>query len=287
MKLMLACLVFLSTVILPAPVWSTESTENFRQRPTVNNDFGLTKEDIRIEVLFGHEVAARIIGRIELYQDPEVMRYVNLVGNALTANTSRPELEFHFAILRTAEINSYSAPGGYIFITTGALLAMQDESELAGILAHEIAHVANRDIVRYLNIRAPEATLETSLAFLIGGPPNTMALSVTQSWEQKRTVGKALDILFSVGYKQTDEVINDKAAVHYATFAGYDPQGLVRYFERLRSMKGENTGILDKTHSSCKERINRLKETIKKEDLAGSGSNSFPKRFAEMKARMQ
>jgi predicted Zn-dependent protease len=75
--------------------------------------------------------------------------------------------------------------------------------------------------------------------------------------------------------------------VHYATFAGYDPQGLVRYFERLGSMKGKNTVILDKTHPTCEERISRLKETIKEEELDGNSANLFPKRFAEMKALIQ
>jgi predicted Zn-dependent protease len=287
MKLMIACFIFLTASILPAPLWSEESANQFRQRPAAIKEIGLTKEDIRTEVLFGQEVAARIIGRSALYENPEIMRYVNLVGNALTVHTNRPELEFHFAILENDEINSYAAPGGYIFITTGALLAMQDEAELAGILAHEIAHIAKRDIVRYLDIRARESNPQTGLALFIGGPSQTTTMIFLQIWDQNNTVEKALDILFKNGYKQTDEFIDDKAALHYAAFAGYDPHGLVRYFERLRSMKGKHTGILDKTHPSYKERINRLMAAIQEEGLEGSASNTFPKRFTEIKKLIQ
>ncbi len=287
MKRVIICIIILSAGILPAPVQSKEAATQFRQRPAASSAVDLTEEDIMTEVLFGREVAARIIGRSELYQNPGISRYVNLVGNALVMNTNRPELAFHFAILKTDEINSYAAPGGYIFITTGALLAMQDEAELAGILAHEIAHVTNRDIVRHLNIRAMEATPRTSAALMIGGPLNAIAMNVLQSWDQDHTVGKALDILFKNGYKQADELIDDKSALYYAAFAGYDPQGIVRYFERIKSMKGRNTGILDKTHPSCKERIHRLMVAIQEEDLEGVSSNSFPKRFAKMKALIQ
>lgn len=275
MKILIACILFLSASILPAPVWSEESVTQFRQRPAANKEIELTKEDVMTEVLFGHEVAARIIGQIELYNKPEITKYVNLVGNTLALNTNRPELEFHFAILKSDEINSYAAPGGYIFITTGALLAMQDEAELAGILAHEIAHVANRDIIRYLNVRALEATPGTSAALMIGGPYNAMALSFLQSWDQNHTVDKALDVLFKDGYKQTDESIDDKAALHYIAFAGYDARGMVRYLERLKALKGKNTAILGKTHPSFEERINKITTAIQEEGLEGSGSNSF------------
>jgi predicted Zn-dependent protease len=287
MKLMIACFIFLTASILPAPLWSEESANQFRQRPAAIKEIGLTKEDIRTEVLFGQEVAARIIGRSALYENPEIMRYVNLVGNALTVHTNRPELEFHFAILENDEINSYAAPGGYIFITTGALRAMQDEAELAGILAHEIAHVPNRDIVRFLNIRAMDATPGSSVPLLIGSPLNSLTMTFLHQWDQEHIAEQALDILFKNGYKQNDEYIDDKAALQYAAFAGYDPHGLVRYFERLRSMKGKHTGILDQTHPSYEERINRLMAAIQEEGLEGSASNTFPKRFTEIKKLIQ
>ena len=100
--------------------------------------------DVKAEIEFGRGVAARILARYPPYNDPKLTRYVNLVGGGLAALSGRPELHYHFAILNTDDINAYSTPGGYVFVTLGALKLMHDESELAGVMAHETAHVALR-----------------------------------------------------------------------------------------------------------------------------------------------
>ncbi|HYA88649.1 MAG TPA: M48 family metalloprotease, partial [Nitrospirota bacterium] len=148
----------------PLSLSAATSDPNFRQR-TSSGDEVITS-DITEEVRLGREVAARIIARFGLYDNPELMKYVNLVGNVLAIYAARPELEFHFAILNTDEINGYSAPGGYVFITRGAIANMQDESELAGALAHEIGHVVEKHAVKELNIKGQEASTVSNLAML-------------------------------------------------------------------------------------------------------------------------
>jgi predicted Zn-dependent protease len=99
------------------------------------------------EDYLGRGVSALIMRKYPLYRgSPELTHYLNIVGNTLAARSSQPEIfsGYHFAILDTAEVNALSAPGGFIFISRGFLKLIADEEALAGVLAHEIAHVVKR-----------------------------------------------------------------------------------------------------------------------------------------------
>ncbi|MEW6213643.1 MAG: M48 family metalloprotease [Nitrospirota bacterium] len=253
----------------------SSAEQNWRQRVSAAVE-KVSKEDITEEVIFGREIAARILGKYSLYNNPQLMRYVNLVGNSIALNTNRPEIEFHFAVLDTAEINAYAAPGGYVFVTRGALARMQDESELAGVLAHEIAHITERHIVKELNIRATEESPVSGLARAIGGAGYEAAKVAFY-----QAINKAMDILFKDGYKREDEIQADKTAVLFCALSGYDSSGLVRYFERLNSIKGKQTEVLDRTHPAYDSRLSWLKETISKEGVDTARAKTNKERFSE------
>jgi predicted Zn-dependent protease len=261
------------TGLYPAPLTAAESGANFRQRMSTGDEELIS--DIAEEVRFGREVAARVIARYGLYENPTLMKYVNLVGLALSRNTNRPELNFHFAVLNTDEINAYAAPGGYVFVTRGALLKMRDESELAGVLAHEIGHIVERHVVRELKIRGTDESAAAGLATLIGGNTQSTRAAFAQA------VDKAMDILFKDGYKREDETQADKDAVMFCAFSGYSPMGLATYFERLNVIQGKNVGALDKTHLSYGARIILLKETITEEGLDTGKHKTYKDRFTE------
>src|SRR5206468_2680417 len=89
----------------------------------------------------GQSIALAISNKYPVSKDRSLNEYVNLVGLTMASVSPRPELNFAFGVLDTPEVGAYSTPGGYIFVTRGALDLMQDESELAGVLAHEVAHV--------------------------------------------------------------------------------------------------------------------------------------------------
>ncbi len=259
------------TVLHPGSLSAAET--QFRQRVS-NYDEEVTA-DISEEVRFGREVAARVIARSGLYENPVLMKYVNLVGRGLSRMTNRPEIDFHFAVLNTDEINAYAAPGGYVFITRGALLRMQDESELAGVLAHEMGHIVEKHAVRELGIKGTESSAVSGLAHLIGGSTESARTAFSQA------VDKALDMLFKDGYKREDESQADKDAVMFCALSGYEPTGLVKYFERLKDQKGKNTGVLDKTHPSYEARIALLKGTIMQEGIDTGNYKMQKGRFAE------
>jgi predicted Zn-dependent protease len=189
--------------------------------------------------------------------------------------TNRPEIDFHFAILNTDEINAYAAPGGYVFVTRGALLKMQDESELAGVLAHEMGHLVEKHAVKELNIKGTETSAVSGLAHIIGGSTESARTAFSQA------VDKAMDMLFKDGYKLDDETQADKDAVLFCTLSGYAPTGLVKYFERLSAVKGKKTEVLDKTHPSYEARIALLKETITREGIDTGNYKTHKDRFAE------
>ena len=269
----LSALVIACGLITPLSLSAAESDAKFRQRASANDEILTT--DIAEEVRFGREVAARIIARFGMYNDPQLMKYVNLVGNVLAMSTNRPEIEFHFAILNTDEINGYAAPGGYIFVTRGAIAKMQDESELAGVLAHEIGHVVEKHAVKELNIKGQDTSSVSGLAMLIGGSSESARLAFAQA------VDKALDLLFKDGYKREDEIQADRDAVLFCAFSGYAPTGLSRYFERINTVKGKQTEILDKTHPSFNDRIAWINGTIKEEGVDSGNYKIAKERFAE------
>jgi len=270
---LLFAVLLVSSAVMPGAPSAAESGVSFRERISVGNEELLS--DISEEVRFGREVAARVIARYGLYENPKLMKYVNLVGRVIAQTTNRPELEFRFAILNTDEINAYAAPGGYVFITRGALLKMRDESELAGVLAHEMGHIVEKHVVRELKIKGSDESAAAGLAALIGGSTQSARTAFTQA------VDKAMDTLFKDGYKRVDETQADRDAVLFCALSGYEPTGLVKYFERLNALKGKYTEVLDKTHPSYVDRIAWLKQTIVQEGIDTGNYKSRQERFAE------
>ena len=235
-----------------------------------------TSDDVTEEIRFGREVAARLIGRFGLHNNDTLTKYVNLVGLSLAVNSNRPELRYHFAVLNTSEINAYAAPGGYIFVTKGAIDNMKDESELAGVIAHEMEHIDGKHVVKELDIKATEGSAVSGLARLIGGGTESARLAFSKA------VDKAMDMLFKTGYKREDEVLADKGTVTLCAVAGYDPSGLVRYFERISAAKGKTTEVLDKTHPAYETRVALLKESMAKDGIDPASFKTHKERFADV-----
>ncbi len=261
-------------LLLPVPLQAAQQDQQWRHRISFSDD--LTAADVSEEVRFGREVAARIIARYGLYENPQIMKYVNLVGSAIALQTSRPELQFHFGVLDTEEINAYAAPGGYVFVTKGALARMQDESELAGVLAHEIGHVVERHVVSELNIKSSDTSAASGLAVAIGASTEAARVAFSQF------VDKAVDILFKDGLKREDEAQADRDAVIFTALTGYDPAGLTRYFDRLSRVKTGKTEILDKTHPAYDVRITAMKTIMNDEEMTAGSYMTNKDRFSSV-----
>jgi len=230
-------------------------------------------DDVKSEIAFGREVAAAILGKYPLYKDEKLARYVNLVAKSLAQYANRPELNFTVGILDTDMINGFSAPGGYVFITKGAIDAMDDEAELAGVIAHEMMHVTQRHIVKELNIHGSETSPAAGFSRMIGGATDVVKVAFVKAMDE------AVKILFERGYKKQDEVEADTLATMLIASADYDPSALARYFGKIKKTEGQETQSLKKLHPSFDERIGWISQTLEKNGLAEAANKTGKGRF--------
>lgn len=252
--------------------FSTSAGED-RKRISLAPPAGIySDEDIQQELLFGREMAAILLADRKLSDDPNLNRYVNLVGQAITRHANRPELTFYFAVVESPQINAYAIPGGYIFVTSAALARMQNEAELAGVLAHEIAHVTDRHIVKALDIRADDDSATAIVGKIVAQNAATANVVFYQ------TIDKAFELLYSTGLAAEDEYDADLQGIVLTTLAGYDPSAYVRFLERI-APEISTGGELNSTHPPFQARVGRLKEHIDKHGLEGQGGTTNATRF--------
>jgi predicted Zn-dependent protease len=152
---------------------------------------------------------------------------------------------------------------------------MKDESELAGVLAHEIAHVTEKHVVKELSIKGSDDSATSGIARIVGGSSDSARAAFAQA------VDTAVGMLFKDGYKREDEAQADKTAVAVSSLAGYDPGGLGRYLDRISGIKGKTTAVLDRTHPPFAARTAMIKDLMSAEGLDSGEGRKNTERFAE------
>ncbi len=253
---------------------SVEPCSAGRQRISLVPESGTYSEgDIEKEIVYGREMSAIILAERKLSPDHGRNRYLNLVGQSIVRHANRPELQFFFAAVESDFINAYAAPGGYIFVTTAALDEMRDEAELAAVLAHEIAHVTERHIVKALNIREDDDSMVATLSKVISVGTESAGIVFSQ------VILHALDILFSKGLQVEDEYSADLQGIYLVALAGYDASAYYRYLARIQPLVEANQGELSGTHPPFAERLKRLGSIIEKEGFSTVGAYKNEKRF--------
>ena len=113
---------------------------------TGKQDFVLMSE--QDEINLGKQVNQQVLQQYQVYSDPALQDYVQYVGDKLAAHSDRPNLQYHFTVLDSDEVNAFALPGGYVYITRGIMAYLNSEAQLAAVLGHEIGHVAARHAVR-------------------------------------------------------------------------------------------------------------------------------------------
>ena len=202
-----------------------------------------------------------------------LQRYLNLVGNAVAANSKRPTISYRFAVLDSPVQNAFAAPGGIVFISRALLGVIESESELAAVLAHEIGHVAGKHAIR--SIRRAQ--------FLQGvGTITAATMKVNQGKQFESMIGDLQTTLFDKGLDKEMEFEADSAAMETAYRTGYDPRGLINVLKKLRKIENSSIkkGSWYSTHPPLNERIARLEEQLKKYSDAASLA-TVKNRFAE------
>jgi predicted Zn-dependent protease len=233
------------------------------------------------EIDFGRGVSAKILGKYPILRDERTVRYISQIGTGISAQLGRPELRYYFGILDTDEINAFAAPGGYIFVTRGALILMSNEAQLAGVLAHELAHVDQKHIVRKLKLQSTDRSVTSGIAQVLGGATLSAKIAL------ERLNDLAFKMLMEEGLSKEDEADADQKALEMLISTGYDLQSYLDYLLSLKPyLEQGQAKVLSKTHPTIEFRYNNLREFIIKNNLEKfQGKNNeirFKTNFAKL-----
>lgn len=205
----------------------------------------------------GLKVSAQLRDRYGVVQDAKVTKYVSLVGTVLAKAGSRPALDWQFIVLDTDAVNAYAAPGGIIHITRGALALIKTEAELAGVLAHEIAHVTEKHTIKAIQ---KAKGIEAGVDLADKG-------AVTDLF-----ANKAYEMLFENAFDRGDELDADKTGVRMSGAAGYAPTALSGFLGRLaeRNKNVKEPNGLFASHPLIKERTEKIASEAGKAKLTST-----------------
>lgn len=235
----------------------------------VNNLTKAVKEpDEAEEIRVGQEFAAMLLGAKPLVQDARLQRYVNTLGRWLAMQTERPDLPWTFGVIEGEWFNAFATPGGYIFVTQGLVNKMRSEAELAGVLAHEIAHVLKKHHLRAVQKNAGFALIGDLVSASDAGRN-------AQAKEAFVNIGRKL---YASGLDQSDEYEADRLGVVIAARAGYDAYGLPAVLQMLQAQSAQNTDytLLFKTHPAPDARVEALGKLMKSQFDALPGAAGRP-----------
>jgi predicted Zn-dependent protease len=209
------------------------------------------------EADIGRVVAARVLKTYPLAKNEKLQQYVTLVGNTVAAYSARPTLEWHFAVIQTPVVNAFSCPGGYIFVTTGAMDTMDSEAELAAVLGHEIAHATQKHILKEVK-RAN--TISAGMDFA----KTASSGSFLNDALGEKISNLAYEKLFTTGLSRRDEQEADKIGVELAQAAGYKASEFVHFLEAMEEKEGSaEMKVLTSTHPRPKDRIPVVQAALK------------------------
>ena len=206
------------------------------------------------EKVIGESVAIEIVGKYGgLVKTPSILHRINLVGRAVARYSTRPELNWRFAVLDSDSVNAFSAPDGYVFITRGLYKLASNDDILAGILGHEITHITERHALKIV-ARGDFLSGATSLA----AQTNSNVRQVDAQLQQfDAGVGKIAQTLFENGFDPATEYAADQGGRSLAAVTGYAPGGLRVMLVQLQQRSGDPHQVFS-THPPLKDRIHHL-----------------------------
>jgi predicted Zn-dependent protease len=191
---------------------------------TVGNAATMNEET---EATMGESLAVKVTNSPGLVSNNKLNEYVTLVGLTVASVCPRNDIDFTFGVLDSDQVNAVSGPHGYVFVTRGALMQMKDESELAGVLAHEIGHIVKKDGLH--------AVQNAGYGKAMGQVAQT---AIKDNSEAVEFLTDSTNTLATMSYDKEQEKSADKEAVKYLRGAGYNPHGYANFIERLNVKSG-------------------------------------------------
>jgi len=229
------------------------------------------------QVAMGRQFAQQVESQVKLVNDPVVTEYVNRIGQNLVRN-SDAQVPFTIKVIDSDVVNAMALPGGFFYVNSGLILAADEEAEVAGVMAHEIAHVAACHAARE-QTRASLLQMASIPFIFVGG-------GIGYAGYEAAGIGGMFGILkFSRGF----EAEADYLGIEYMYRAGYDPSAFVSFFEKIQAMEKKKPGTLAKafdTHPQNQDRIEKSQEEIRKILPAKAEYVVTTSEFDEVKARL-
>ena len=229
------------------------------------------------EIKMGKEYAQMIESTVKLVKDPVIAEYVNRIGQNIVRN-SDSKLPFTIKVIDSDEVNAFALPGGFFYVNTGLLLLADEEAELAGVMAHEVAHVAARHAMRQMT-RATFANLASIPLIFVGGGAGYAARSAA---------GLGLPITF-LKFSRGFEEEADYLGLQYMYKTGYDPQSFIAFFEKMQAREKVKPGTVSKIFASHPPIESRIAKTQKQVDTKLPGRSEYVvtrSEFDEVRARL-
>ncbi len=226
----------------------------------------------RQERAIGESVSLAATNRDGVTKDQKLAEYVVLVGQTLASRTDRADQPWVFGVLDTDKVNAFSGPGGYVWVTRGAIAKMQDESELAGVLAHEIGHV-----VKHHGLDAAKNAGRLDALATAGQSLDSRAAAMGDISD------KVVEVILNTGFSQPQEFEADNEAVRITAAAGYDPNGYLKFLRRIRDQQKAGQQVFG-THPGMEDRIKKVKNEISAAGTGGKGA-TLKERFGSYTGR--
>lgn len=193
----------------------------------------------------GRQIETELNQQLPIVHDRAIQQRIERIGQRIVAQTSMADLPWSFHVVADDAINAFNTPGGNVYVHTGLINAVSDESELAGVMAHEVAHGVARHATQQMS---KAYGINVGASILLGGNPGMI--------EQLAAQVAAGGVM--ARFSRDDEREADRLGVRYLAAAGYDPYGLARFFEKLLEQERRRPGALAQffsTHPLTEERV--------------------------------
>lgn len=232
------------------------------------------------EIEMGQGVMETLLGASPVASDPELQRYVNRVGRWVALQCERPGLPWHFVVNDSDVVNAAATPGGNIVITKGMLRVLRNESELAGVLGHEVAHVVRKHHLNAIRKGAFVGLLAQGAQVAAAGSRNEELINAL--------VGPTKE-LYARGLDKSLEYESDRMGIVLAARAGYDAWGLPNAIQTLAAIKPDDSSVvlLFKTHPSPSSRLEQLATVMGSSFDAYTSGAQYDERFMRVTARVR
>ncbi|UCF70944.1 MAG: M48 family metalloprotease [candidate division WOR-3 bacterium] len=229
----------------------------------------------KTEVELGKEVVREVESTERVLTNTHVQNYVSTVGRKVARVCDRKDVTYTFKVLDSDEINAFACPGGFIYIYKGLMKKMDNEAQLAAVLAHEVGHIVARHSVKRLQaIYGYSIVMEVALGDKMGKTARQMVDAATG--------------VILLGYGRENEYEADDYGILYAKKANYNPRGMVQVFQKFKEMEGRPPGTFEKllmSHPPAGDRINNGNEEISK--VGGTNLPYYESEYAAIKTLLE